>query len=490
MSYLFHEDHHKNDTSHHQSVYDSHDKLHSPSHGSSPSQLYSEKKRSSQETSSHRYDKIAAHRSDASTTHSSVQHEKHYAHVEKTHGAGHSSLGVYSSRHNNSHTPVDHQDHCSSERHNGYTPSTHHDVISSPSYKEHSPRHSSKESPPISIIDHNQPPKVFIMDDENTIHHSEHHNEIHLPVHVETSHHALESSHHSMEPSPHAPATSSCHHGNTAGSGSTSSQSTRYELDSNKHHRHHMSSPKSPPLQHRHSGEGFHASNRYSSSSSNERSTHYKHWHHYSVDNPGHNSGPGGRNSTLHRTDLRRDDDHSSTGYHHHLDDTAKYSHPYKPKFTDYSKDHQLDLNVNDTKFLELKFDHGFLKTESRGSSSISGGVLHKLVTSPSASEGSGKSLIPPGTPLEHKKVWCLTCDGEVTKKPCGHSNLVVQEREKEFPCPTCHRIFNNRSHLKRHNMIHSGEKPWACTYCEKRFNRKSHLNRHLLTHTGERPFK
>lgn len=322
------------------------------------------------------------------------------------------------------------------------------------SYKEHSPRHSSRESP---SIDSNHP-KVFIMDDENTLRQPKHHNDSHSPMHVETSHRASPLPYHQH------------------GSGVSSSSYQRYELDSNKHHRHHMSSPNATtsPSQKRHSGEGNH----HHSSSSERSSTHYKHWHHYSVDNPGHNSRSS---SALNRSDLRHDDElrngHTSSSGYHSRDD-SKYT--YKSKFTDYSND-QLDLNVNDTKFLELKFDNGFLKSDGRSGP--------RKIVAPHL-ENSGKSVMPPGTPLEHKKVWCLTCDGEVTKKPCGHSSLVVQEREKEFPCPTCHRIFNNRSHLKRHNMIHSGEKPWACTYCEKRFNRKSHLNRHLLTHTGERPFK
>ena len=147
-----------------------------------------------------------------------------------------------------------------------------------------------------------------------------------------------------------------------------------------------------------------------------------------------------------------------------------------------------LDINAN--KFLELKFDSSAVNPDyinKEPSKNLP--VENNSQNSPSkriVNEGK----VAAGTPLAEHRKWCLTCDAEVTKKSCGHQNLITQTNVKEFPCPTCSRVFNNRSHLKRHNMIHSGEKPWPCSYCDKRFNRKSHLTRHLLTHTGEKPFK
>ncbi|XP_047132905.1 zinc finger protein 572 isoform X3 [Hydra vulgaris] len=148
-----------------------------------------------------------------------------------------------------------------------------------------------------------------------------------------------------------------------------------------------------------------------------------------------------------------------------------------------------LDINAN--KFLELKFDSSAVNPDYTSKEQTKSTTVEPSHSQSSPSKrivNEGK--VPAGTPLAEHRKWCLTCDVEVTKKSCGHQNLITQTNVKEFPCPTCSRVFNNRSHLKRHNMIHSGEKPWPCSYCEKRFNRKSHLTRHLLTHTGEKPFK
>lgn len=225
----------------------------------------------------------------------------------------------------------------------------------------------------------------------------------------------------------------------------------------------------------------------YTPSHSERSNTQYKHWHNYSIDKLAHNN----RES--------HDNDIPSSLYKFKLD-TPESIASIKSAGLNGSSEDLTNSSKSGKHFLELKFDHHQPQQHHHHHQypAKSTCTSHHDNTTSTASNASvtttttprSHSSLPVGTPLEEKKIWCLACDCEVTKKLCGHSNLVVQEREKEFPCPTCHRIFNNRSHLKRHNMIHSGEKPWACTYCDKRFNRKSHLNRHVLTHTGERPFK
>ena len=210
-----------------------------------------------------------------------------------------------------------------------------------------------------------------------------------------------------------------------------------------------------------------------------EQATQYKHWHRYSV-SPVETT----RDLSKNRAVIARKDG--------------------RPK-SKYYTDQQSAIDPNRRSLLDIKYEHNRAQDMSSSYQQQDASMksnqhyhqqpqasftLQQRLSEANTSGTSSRHSLPVGTLLEEKKLWCLTCDGEVTKRRCGHGNLVVQEREKEFPCPTCKRIFNNRSHLKRHNMIHSGEKPWACTYCEKRFNRKSHLNRHVLTHTGERPFK
>ena len=222
----------------------------------------------------------------------------------------------------------------------------------------------------------------------------------------------------------------------------------------------------------------------------------YKHWHHYSVTTS--EVSPNREVMTQKKEIIPSNAPTTpSKKIHYNImqqqyPDTISTNSNIRKSLLELKFEHRLPPHHQDNKSVSHHAHHHHGSNTNNKTSTTSYQRINETTTSSSttASHSSRQHSLPVGTPLDEKKLWCLTCDGEVTKRLCGHDNLVVQEREKEFPCPTCKRIFNNRSHLKRHNMIHSGEKPWACTYCEKRFNRKSHLNRHVLTHTGERPFK
>jgi hypothetical protein len=60
----------------------------------------------------------------------------------------------------------------------------------------------------------------------------------------------------------------------------------------------------------------------------------------------------------------------------------------------------------------------------------------------------------------------------------------------KILGCSTagCRREFKSRSHLIRHERMHTGEKPFPCLWkgCTKKFSRRDNMNQHCLTHLAQ----
>jgi KRAB domain-containing zinc finger protein len=52
----------------------------------------------------------------------------------------------------------------------------------------------------------------------------------------------------------------------------------------------------------------------------------------------------------------------------------------------------------------------------------------------------------------------------------------------KPFGCewPGCHRGFDSKANLARHQLVHTKERPFPCPACSKRFNQKSNLHTHF----------
>lgn len=60
----------------------------------------------------------------------------------------------------------------------------------------------------------------------------------------------------------------------------------------------------------------------------------------------------------------------------------------------------------------------------------------------------------------------------------------------KIYECQSCTKVFRSYPGLRYHrNSKHTQDGPYKCNYCEKRFCQKSHLSRHESLHTGELKF-
>ena len=69
-------------------------------------------------------------------------------------------------------------------------------------------------------------------------------------------------------------------------------------------------------------------------------------------------------------------------------------------------------------------------------------------------------------------------------------TNVKVDTKVRPFKCHICSKRFTNKSHLTRHQHIHTGVKPFSCEVCQKTFNRAENVKIHMRVHSGERPYK
>ncbi|XP_075034542.1 uncharacterized protein LOC142095496 [Mixophyes fleayi] len=83
----------------------------------------------------------------------------------------------------------------------------------------------------------------------------------------------------------------------------------------------------------------------------------------------------------------------------------------------------------------------------------------------------------------------CSECGKCFPDKTQLVSHYRTHTGEKPFPCSECGKCFTWKTHLIKHQRIHSREKPFPCSECGKCFPDKTQLVSHYRTHTGEKPF-
>ncbi|WAR18155.1 ZNF84-like protein [Mya arenaria] len=78
------------------------------------------------------------------------------------------------------------------------------------------------------------------------------------------------------------------------------------------------------------------------------------------------------------------------------------------------------------------------------------------------------------------KKNWQFITGGDFTDEASDDSQM-GRIRAKIFHCPLCAKMFGDRTKLMNHLRTHTGEKPFVCHICNKGFAEKSNLRRHQI---------
>lgn len=88
------------------------------------------------------------------------------------------------------------------------------------------------------------------------------------------------------------------------------------------------------------------------------------------------------------------------------------------------------------------------------------------------------------------KEYQCAYCAKLFLTKRGMQSHESSHNNPKTFKCKYCPKGFHQKANCITHELIHTGEKPCICEVCGKSFRKSYHLKRHRTTHSSEKPFK
>ena len=101
-----------------------------------------------------------------------------------------------------------------------------------------------------------------------------------------------------------------------------------------------------------------------------------------------------------------------------------------------------------------------------------------------------GESPIPtlpsinslPTLPFMSSPTWSSTVFDVQNESTLEEKKITVKRYHE---CRHCDKIFPSRSHLTRHEVVHSNEKPFACEFpgCHKTFSRSDNMKQHYVIH-------
>lgn len=97
----------------------------------------------------------------------------------------------------------------------------------------------------------------------------------------------------------------------------------------------------------------------------------------------------------------------------------------------------------------------------------------------------SYKSNLKAHIKVVHQKLLPYKCEFEnCTKSYPSLNRLKVHMRthfnDKRFECQICKKRFNEKVNLKTHMAVHSKKKPFICLLCEKAYKSNTRLKEHV----------
>lgn len=92
---------------------------------------------------------------------------------------------------------------------------------------------------------------------------------------------------------------------------------------------------------------------------------------------------------------------------------------------------------------------------------------------------------------IETNRITCKQCQRTFAQLRYLRKHIYeVHRKLTQFSCSVCHKVFNRRSNLSEHMLIHEQKYLAPCSICKKSYRTKSALRLHERMHTGEKPYK